>query len=389
LVVFVMMLFVLLGLAALVIELGFARLAQRQMQTAVDSAALEVSRLQDVPTLTEKERRLAAVGMAASVFDDDFDLADDPMNFGAGPVVEFSDGIPLPGTSFRAAETMTPGAPPVYDPDLRSNLVNDKGGDIVRGDYPDGVGISHEEQDDYTRDDFTPNLAGNAYLVRMRRTDESFDPASESSSGGPPIPYLFARGTALDRDTAAQGIDVRATGISDARPVLSVGFADNSLSPPLSGLATNTSMAFSFALELSYWNDLPASNSQTLSGGAIGAVGRFFHRTDSTSDMPVVVGRSLPAAASPVDSAYTGYVPIYTTIPNGTASTSRIVGYGLGTAVVTKPTVTITRQPTQVASENASASILYSTGLASAELSTVLGETGRVAEPLLAPVSVR
>ena len=41
LVLFVMMFFGLMGLAALVIDMGFARLAQRQMQTAVDSAALE------------------------------------------------------------------------------------------------------------------------------------------------------------------------------------------------------------------------------------------------------------------------------------------------------------------------------------------------------------
>ena len=41
LVLFVMIFFGLMGLAALVIDMGFARLAQRQMQTAVDSAALE------------------------------------------------------------------------------------------------------------------------------------------------------------------------------------------------------------------------------------------------------------------------------------------------------------------------------------------------------------
>ena len=41
LVLFVLMFFALLGLAALVIDLGFARLTQRQMQSAADSAALE------------------------------------------------------------------------------------------------------------------------------------------------------------------------------------------------------------------------------------------------------------------------------------------------------------------------------------------------------------
>ena len=41
LVLFVMIFFGLMGLAALVIDMGFARLAQNQMQTAVDCAALE------------------------------------------------------------------------------------------------------------------------------------------------------------------------------------------------------------------------------------------------------------------------------------------------------------------------------------------------------------
>ena len=48
LVLFLMMFFGLMGLAALVIDIGFARLAQRQMQTAVDSAALEGLRWRDV-----------------------------------------------------------------------------------------------------------------------------------------------------------------------------------------------------------------------------------------------------------------------------------------------------------------------------------------------------
>ena len=48
LVLFVMIFFGLMGLAALVIDMGFARLAQRQMQTAVDSAALEGLRWRDV-----------------------------------------------------------------------------------------------------------------------------------------------------------------------------------------------------------------------------------------------------------------------------------------------------------------------------------------------------
>ena len=53
LVLFVMIFFGLMGLAALVIDMGFARLAQRQMQTAVDSAALEGLRWRDVPPIDQ------------------------------------------------------------------------------------------------------------------------------------------------------------------------------------------------------------------------------------------------------------------------------------------------------------------------------------------------
>jgi len=44
----VLVLFGLFAMAALVIDVGFARLTQRQMQTAVDSAARERLRFRDV-----------------------------------------------------------------------------------------------------------------------------------------------------------------------------------------------------------------------------------------------------------------------------------------------------------------------------------------------------
>ena len=96
LVLFVMIFFGLIGLAALVIDMGFARLAQRQMQTAVDSAALEGLRWRDYsanpPTgqSSDHYRRQQASSMAANVFDDDLNPTNgDPSNFGAGPVVQF------------------------------------------------------------------------------------------------------------------------------------------------------------------------------------------------------------------------------------------------------------------------------------------------------------
>src|SRR5262249_18454400 len=65
LVYFPLMLFALLALAALVIDLGWARVTQRQMQTAVDAAALEGLRGENAD----------AHDVAAWTFDDDFDLS--------------------------------------------------------------------------------------------------------------------------------------------------------------------------------------------------------------------------------------------------------------------------------------------------------------------------
>ena len=70
LVLFVMMFFGLMGLAALVIDMGFARLAQRQMQTAVDSAALEGLRWQRRFDPSAPSPRQQASQIVASLFTD-------------------------------------------------------------------------------------------------------------------------------------------------------------------------------------------------------------------------------------------------------------------------------------------------------------------------------
>ena len=91
---FVMLAFAFFALAALVIDLGFVRLAQRQMQTAADTAALEGLRWRDDGQSLGIDPHQQASAMAANVFDDDLNPADgDPLNFGAGPVVGFQGGI--------------------------------------------------------------------------------------------------------------------------------------------------------------------------------------------------------------------------------------------------------------------------------------------------------
>ena len=63
-----MIFFGLMGLAALVIDMGFARLAQREMQTAVDSAALEGLRFGDDVSTATKPAAQQASKSSASLF---------------------------------------------------------------------------------------------------------------------------------------------------------------------------------------------------------------------------------------------------------------------------------------------------------------------------------
>jgi uncharacterized membrane protein len=71
LVFFAMFLFGFMALAALVIDIGFARLTQRQMQTAVDAAALEGLRFRD-----EVPERLVNEMVEAGVNPDDAENPD-------------------------------------------------------------------------------------------------------------------------------------------------------------------------------------------------------------------------------------------------------------------------------------------------------------------------
>ena len=92
LVLFVTMFVCLMGLAALVIDMGFARLAQRQMQTAVDSAALEGLRGQDCLPIRPRSEQASHDGRPGCSTDE-VDSSGGTVQYGAGPVVQFTGGI--------------------------------------------------------------------------------------------------------------------------------------------------------------------------------------------------------------------------------------------------------------------------------------------------------
>jgi hypothetical protein len=256
LVVVVTMMFVLFGLAALLIDFGMVRLTQRQMLAATDAAAMEGLRWRDVqqwgelpsgwlndPTFVEAVnpppnpsptgsitlaqadaiRRWAATDAVSLMMSSKTEDTADPVNYGFGPEVQFT---PTTAGGGLAGPTVAPAQTPVYQPQLQTNAGNATSGDIVSGFY--GPVQSGAEQSDYTRNDFSP-LASSAtagatqppsFLARMRRVapGNSLDQQSGISSSGPAVPYLFGYGAAIDRSIVSQGVTVRGTSIA------SVGF---------------------------------------------------------------------------------------------------------------------------------------------------------------------
>ncbi len=210
-----LLLFGLMAMAALVIDIGFARLAQRQMQTAVDTAALEGLRGKGSVDYAYATRQLAAESVMAWQFDDDLDgtngddgIADLGGAFGAGPMVDFSGGSG--DASMFASQLMT------VDPD---NAVYKP--IVQRGtETPDEVRVSFQRGG---------TLDNNADLFVQ----------------GPPVPYLFARGSLINRQLIGDGITLRASSNAQPRPALKVGM------PVASGVLPG---AIAIGYELSDWN---------------------------------------------------------------------------------------------------------------------------------------
>lgn len=407
LVLFALAAVIVFGFAALVIDLGFARLTQAQMNSAVDTAALEGLRFRD--SLTDEERRQAASDMAALVFDDDLDPTNgDSLNFGAGPLVNFSDGIALPDTDFRAAETMSIPDVPVYDPILQVNSGNDPAGDMVAGNYDYDPTLLHIEQPDYSRDDFNPTAVtdANAFLVRMRRTNESIDPGLGVGSNAPPIPFLFGRGTVADPDTKAIGIPIRSTSISDATPAMSVGRARPA------GLEIPG--ALPFVLRRSQWNALADGVSPLVTVMATGEIsvsgvipdptseGEGFVATatgDSVSrtlgdfvsiksaDVDTFVTQMLASSAQPASGTIAGYIPIVGDLSSSVPD--RIVGFAYVDALSNAGSgqFNLTKRTNRVAASNASSTVMTSPD--QAIVTDVFTEHALVNDKLLTAALVR
>ena len=129
-----LILFALCGLLSLAVDLGYARLTQSQMQNAADTAALEGLRKRNIATdafQSDCLRRAAANRMVRWTFDDDFDATngDPDYQFGAGPVIDLTEGV----TSVHALQTISVPDSHVYKPDPQLNQENAVYGDMVSG----------------------------------------------------------------------------------------------------------------------------------------------------------------------------------------------------------------------------------------------------------------
>lgn len=269
----------LLGLAAVVIDLGLARATQAQMQSAADAAALEGLRWRDDPTIADAAarddaRRQRASDLVARRFDDDLDPSNgDLLALGAGPVLTLSGG--LAGDLNASALLTVDPANRTYDPLLQTNAGDEARGDLVAGDWLE-LATTHGEAVDYARDDFEPRpvattaaTSSSAFLARLRRTPDlqGLDDDPGVSSRGPALPFLFGLGSAIQpNDPAAvyqprvDGITVRATAIADGRRVVAVGQRQAALGVELGLLP--------FTIAVADWSALP----ETPAAGAPTAV---------------------------------------------------------------------------------------------------------------------
>jgi hypothetical protein len=367
---------VLLAVAALVIDLGLAFVARRQLQTATDSVALDTA-------------RGVATGDANAFID---------ANVPAQRTVRFQGGIPLEGMAFDASPLMT-----LDRADAPARAVSS-------GSYQDGPDVRHVERPDGSRDDFVPAPSpGGAALVQ----------------GNQLSPYLFSRGLFLQSPRKLPGIVVRATSVATTRVqdvlpsggptgqpprevgrVRSVGVPLPPSGGPPDGQQTTTRPGVTpFVLYLDNWNTLTTATLGTDNDGTVRlttpagtvAAGHVI------ATQPVTIGQTLPVG-SPTGFLQRlpplfGYVPVVLRDPNApTAPTGVVVGFGWVNVQVDGRTqqVSITKQAGEPAPDNASAaisqSLLLRDGVAPAVLLQALSTNQdqlAFRDSLLVPVLVR
>jgi Putative Flp pilus-assembly TadE/G-like len=387
---FALIAFAIFGVLSLVVDIGYVRLTQVEMQTAADTAALEGLRLRNSNLsdgfAADCQRRIAARDIVRRTFADEVDSAtgETRVRSGAGPIIGFhEDGV----GDLNARQTFTHEFA-LYKPNLELNQTTPSGANLEYGDMVSGSFVyqtGSREDASYTRldGDFIRNpivpapdtgytgcpdtvpldAFGNptwpeppssgpiegttdlAFLVRLRRTNnfEGMDDVGGVSSGASTIPLLFGRGTttkARQDDVAYSprhhGVTVRAAGIANARPALRVGL-------PAAGRNGVVPFAVDRAFYTTFNNGDPSgpppvtgsidpATGQISDGGGM-IVGQLVSDADRLSI--ATVGSVLPPPSmsvvcdptkTPEENAIAGFGPVYT--PVGPSAALRVIGFG-------------------------------------------------------------
>lgn len=388
--------FALLALMALAVDIGLVRVTQAQMQSAADSAALEGVRHRDVTVIDAATaqpianafaadclRRAAARRVVRATFDDDLDPeSEDPeYAFGAGPIIDLSEGA----TSLHAYADMSVPEARVYKPAPQLNQPNAVDGDMVSGEfcYSDdparsedagyalpGMLVCTDAQrafGRYARNDFNPSenpplpsgeMGGcppaddeapatwprsgggslrtadhGAFLVRLRRSNEYREFGGQTdpdvASSGPSLPLLFGRGAPIHGDDPASaysvrrdGLTVRASAIAAARPAARVGLPRPSMNVP--GVTP-------FALADTFVGTLAAAAVPLTINAATGVICRA--TTCTGTNPPAVIGRIADNLTDPRRLRSLAMSTIGQALPTAqsltcTAATTTVTGFG-------------------------------------------------------------
>jgi hypothetical protein len=347
--------------------------------------------------------------MVARLFTDYLDSSGGTVQYGAGPVVNFSGGVGP--AELAAAQNMSPGSPAVYQPTtsggtagLELNPSNATEGDLVAGTY--NPGQPSAEADNYTRADFTPapsgSSASSAFLVRMRRTNNinGLDQEPGISSSGPTLPILFGRGSLMARSaglsggtgglSVASGITVRAAAIAGPQPAKTVGPLYSNSGGTLTAIAQLAPFAITDAL----WTQVSGGTGTTVNplvagSGAMVLDSQFQNKLTA-------IGQSL--VASTVDSTLllgpqtAVYVPIYANYPSQAGTIIGFVYYNNWTYTSGSLTLGPATVAVQIGGQNVSLTMALPlpATLAPADVSTMFQDHANLfsQNPLFAPALV-
>ena len=227
---------------------------------------------------TESGRRQTAADLVTVLFDDDFDDSSDVRNFGAGPQINLTGGIPLQD-GFSASQLITLPAETSYKPDLALNAGNDQDGDIVTG--IDSV------------------------TVRMRRDATGVTPGVNSNGG--PVPYLFGRGSLASPATKAAGMQFDVRSVAATLPVVRIGVQQSAGGQSIPG-------GIPFGIMRDTWQLLPENTATSFP----------LEGTDVGSTATVIRSIGAEISVLPVAQTADGYCAIFDDV----AGISRVIGFG-------------------------------------------------------------